>query len=81
MPTMDSHGSCKNSQDSAASCKLLPLGRLTCWMLKLVNLSLLQKFRGGAFHQVEFAHNNKKERRSYPTPEYSCLHLSVLNPF
>ena len=34
---MDSDGTCPNSHVSAASCKLVPLGRATFWMLKLVN--------------------------------------------
>ena len=34
---MDSDGTCANSDISAASCKLVPLGRATFWMLKLVN--------------------------------------------
>ena len=36
---MDSDGTCANSQVSAASCKLVPLGRATFWMLKLVNFA------------------------------------------
>ena len=34
---MDSDGTCKDSQVSAPSCKLVPLERATFWMLKLVN--------------------------------------------
>ena len=34
---MDSDGTCANSHVSAASCKLVPLGCATFWMLKLVN--------------------------------------------
>ena len=34
---MDSDGTCENSPVSGASCKLMPLGRDTFWMLKLAN--------------------------------------------
>ena len=36
---MDSDGTCTNSQVSAASCKLVPLGQATFWMLKRVNFA------------------------------------------
>ena len=45
---MDSDGTCANSQVSAASCKLVPLGRATFWMLKLVNFVQVPSLSMGA---------------------------------
>ena len=40
------HGRSANSQVSAASCKLVPLGRATFCMLKLVNFARVPSFFG-----------------------------------
>ena len=51
---MDSDGTCVNSQVSAASCKLVPLGRATFWMLKLVNFAQVPSLSMGVHGTLKY---------------------------